>query len=131
MKVLLAGATGALGTPLTRQLVAAGHEVIGLTRRADRARDLDAAGARGVVCDVLDREQVMNAAADANPDVVIDQTTALPQRYDARKMETFYRDMIPLRLRGTPNLIDAAISVEGDRSSRASHSSTPRAAPRG
>jgi nucleoside-diphosphate-sugar epimerase len=32
MKVLLAGASGAIGIPLTRQLVAAGYEVIGLSR---------------------------------------------------------------------------------------------------
>ena len=32
MKVLLAGATGALGVPLVRRLLAAGHEVTGLTR---------------------------------------------------------------------------------------------------
>jgi nucleoside-diphosphate-sugar epimerase len=111
VKILLAGATGALGGPLTRQLVAAGHEVTGLTRRPDRARDLDAAGARGVVCDVLERDAVLRAAAEAEPDVVMDQTTALPQRYDARKMDTFYRDMIALRLRGTPNLFDAAAST--------------------
>ena len=111
MRILLAGATGALGTPLTRRLLDAGHEVIGLTRRPDRARDLDAAGARGVVCDVLERDAVLRAATEAEPDVVMDQTTALPQRYDSRKMDTFYRDMVPLRLRGTPNLFDAAAAT--------------------
>jgi len=32
MKVLLAGATGAIGRPLTPKLVAAGHDVVALTR---------------------------------------------------------------------------------------------------
>ena len=32
MKVFVAGATGALGIPLTRQLIARGHEVLGLVR---------------------------------------------------------------------------------------------------
>ena len=32
MKILIAGATGAIGTPLSRALLAAGHEVVGITR---------------------------------------------------------------------------------------------------
>ena len=35
MRVLLAGASGAIGTPLTRQLIAAGHEVVGVLAEAD------------------------------------------------------------------------------------------------
>ena len=43
MNVLLAGATGALGIPLTRQLLARGHQVLGLP--ADpRRRPLRALG---------------------------------------------------------------------------------------
>ncbi|HEX2084653.1 MAG TPA: NAD(P)-dependent oxidoreductase, partial [Solirubrobacteraceae bacterium] len=108
MKVLLAGATGAIGRPLVRRLVAAGHEVTGLTRRATRAREIERAGARGVVCDVIDRGATLAVADETRPHVVVDQTTALPQRYDARKMWKFYEGMVELRLRGTPNLIEAA-----------------------
>ncbi|HEV2815171.1 MAG TPA: NAD(P)-dependent oxidoreductase [Solirubrobacteraceae bacterium] len=108
MKVLLAGATGAIGRPLVRRLVEAGHEVTGLTRRPERARRLEAAGARGVVCDVIDRAATLAVVEEAAPDVVMDQTTALPQKYDARKMWRFYEGMVELRLRGTPNLIEAA-----------------------
>jgi nucleoside-diphosphate-sugar epimerase len=32
MKVLIAGATGALGVPLVRALIARGHQVLGITR---------------------------------------------------------------------------------------------------
>jgi nucleoside-diphosphate-sugar epimerase len=35
MKVFAAGVTGAIGHPLTEQLVRAGHEVTGLTRSAE------------------------------------------------------------------------------------------------
>ena len=45
MKVLLAGASGAIGIPLTRQLVAAGHEVIGLSRTTTNHGRLRALGA--------------------------------------------------------------------------------------
>jgi 2-alkyl-3-oxoalkanoate reductase len=112
MKVLLAGATGAIGRPLVRRLAEAGHEVTGLTRRPERVRQIEAAGARGVVCDVIDRAATFAAVEEAAPDVVMDQTTALPQRYDARKMWKFYEGMVELRLRGTPNLIEAAQRFE-------------------
>jgi nucleoside-diphosphate-sugar epimerase len=56
MKVLLAGASGAIGSPLTRQLVAHDHRVLGLTRDWDGARRLQALGATPVVADALDRE---------------------------------------------------------------------------
>ena len=54
MKVFVAGASGAIGRPLVRQLVAAGHEVTGTTRREERAEEIRAAGATAVVCDVFD-----------------------------------------------------------------------------
>jgi nucleoside-diphosphate-sugar epimerase len=96
------------GSKVEGALAAAGHEVTGLTRRPEKAREVDAAGARGVVCDVIDRSAVLAAAEEARPDVVLDETTSLPQHYDARKMWKFYEGMIDLRLRGTPNLIEAA-----------------------
>ena len=37
MRVFVAGATGALGVPVVRLLVADGHEVVGLTRSPSRA----------------------------------------------------------------------------------------------
>ncbi len=49
MRVLLAGASGAVGTPLTRQLIAAGHQVIGITRSRANAERLRAAGADAVL----------------------------------------------------------------------------------
>jgi nucleoside-diphosphate-sugar epimerase len=108
MRILLAGATGAVGRPLVRRLVEAGHEVVGLTRRPERVRALGEAGARGVLCDVTDLEAVRAAARDAEPELVMDQTTDLPQRYDPRRMDLFYKGMGPLRLIGSPNLLDVA-----------------------
>ena len=40
MKVFVAGASGAIGRPLVRQLLAAGHEVTGMTRREGRAEEI-------------------------------------------------------------------------------------------
>jgi nucleoside-diphosphate-sugar epimerase len=62
MRILLAGATGAIGRPLVRRLIDAGHEVVGLSRNELKAQGLDATGARGVVCDVCDRRRVLALA---------------------------------------------------------------------
>lgn len=108
MRILVAGATGAVGRPLVRGLVDAGHEVTGLTRRPERVAGLEAAGARGAVCDVTDLHALRAVAREARPELVMDQTTDLPQRYDVRRMDLFYRGMGPLRLLGSPNLLDVA-----------------------
>ena len=54
MRVIVAGATGAIGAPLARTLVDHGHEVIGITRRAPSAARFSDLCARAVVADVLD-----------------------------------------------------------------------------
>lgn len=76
MRVLLAG-SGAVGTPLTRQLVAAGHQVVGITRSQPNAQRLKNAGAQAVVADVMDRENLLHAVRDVRADAVIHQLTAL------------------------------------------------------
>ena len=45
MRVLVAGASGALGIPLTRLLVARGHSVVGLIRNPAGADGVRALGA--------------------------------------------------------------------------------------
>jgi nucleoside-diphosphate-sugar epimerase len=62
MRVFVAGATGAIGKQLVPRLVAAGHEVHGMTRNASNEAMLDALGAVPVVADALDPHQVADAA---------------------------------------------------------------------
>jgi 2-alkyl-3-oxoalkanoate reductase len=107
MKVLVSGASGAIGRFLIPQLVDAGHEVVGLTRRQDRADALARLGARGVVVDALDREAVRRVVLDAEPEAVIDELTSLPQDYDLRDPH-LYDANDEIRSRGTPALHDAA-----------------------
>ena len=105
MKVLLAGASGAIGTPLTRQLVAHDHQVLGLTRDWDGARRLQALGATPVVADALDRDGLLRAVDGLAADAVIHELTAL------RKPPLRHRGMAPtnrLRTEGTANLLAAA-----------------------
>ncbi len=77
MRVFVAGATGAIGKRLVPMLVANGHEVVAMTRSAQKTDPLRAAGATPVVADGLDRRAVVDAVVNAKPDVVIHQLTAL------------------------------------------------------
>lgn len=107
MRVFVAGASGAIGRPLVRQLVAAGHEVTGTTRRQERAKEIEAAGATAVVCDAFDREALAAAVAAAQPEVVVNQLTSLPPKYDPRKA-SFYEQTNRVRREGGHNLLEAA-----------------------
>ena len=106
-RVFVAGASGAIGRPLVAQLVAAGHEVTGMTRREAAAAEIDAAGARGVVCDVFDPEALRAAVAAASPQVVVHELTSLPAELDLRK-SGIYDANNRIRREGTRNLLDAA-----------------------
>jgi 2-alkyl-3-oxoalkanoate reductase len=107
MKVFVAGASGAIGRPLVRRLAAAGYEVTGATRREDRAEEIRAAGAEAVVVDAFDAPALEAAVKDAAPDVVVNQLTSLPQRYDPRKA-SFYEGTNRVRREGGHNLVEAA-----------------------
>ena len=112
MKVLVAGASGALGVPLTRQLIARGHRVLGLTRDQAGARRLEALGAEPVVADALDRHRLVRAMEGRWADAVIHELTAL------RKPPTRHRGMAltdRLRSEGTTNLLAAADELGAKR----------------
>jgi len=106
MKVFVAGASGAIGRPLVRQLVEAGHEVTGMTRREQRAEEIAAAGATAAVVDVFDKEELEAALKAAEPEVVIHALTALPERINTRR--NFLAPTNRVRSEGTDNLVAAA-----------------------
>lgn len=108
MKVLVAGATGAIGRPLLPLLIKAGYQVAGITRSAEKAALLSGAGIEPVVCDVLDRAKLVETLAKVRPEAVIHQLTELPQDLDLKKLEEFYRKNNRIRSEGTKNLLDAA-----------------------
>lgn len=88
------------------RLIAAGHQVTGITRSADSAAELDAAGCRGVVCDVFDEEELRHAVTGASPHVIVHQMTALPHALDPRQ-KGVYEATNRLRSEGTRLLIEA------------------------
>jgi len=108
MKVFVAGASGAIGRPLVRQLVAAGHDVTGMTRSEDRAAEIREAGADAVVCDVFDAAALAAAVRRAAPEVVVHELTALPARLDYKAKQDPLAPTNRVRTEGTRNLIAAA-----------------------
>ncbi|MFI7283788.1 NAD-dependent epimerase/dehydratase family protein [Micromonospora chersina] len=111
MRVLLAGASGAIGTPLTRQLIAAGHQVVGISRSQSNSERLRSAGAKTVVADVMDRENLLAAVRDVRADAVVHELTAL----GTTKMGEALQGTNALRTTGTANLLAAARAVGAHR----------------
>ena len=120
MKVFVAGATGALGAQLVPQLVAAGHEVVGMTRTASKQEGLRALGARPVVADALDRDAVARVVGEAEPEVIVHQLTALSGKMSLREARHPERAAMAkmtnrLRTEGTDNLLAAGQAVGARR----------------
>jgi nucleoside-diphosphate-sugar epimerase len=113
MKVFVAGGTGAIGVPLVRALVEAGHRVTVLTRSPEKKGMLEALGATPEIGDALDAPGLREAVKSACPTHVIHQLTALPKHGIRRGS-----DLTPtnrLRIEGTRNLLDAAIAAGATR----------------
>jgi 2-alkyl-3-oxoalkanoate reductase len=102
MKVFVAGATGVLGRALVPQLVARGHEVVGMTRSASKQDLVRSLGARPAVADALDPDAVAEAVASAEPEVIVHQLTALSGPIsirDARRPDRSFAVTMTNRLR--------------------------------
>ncbi len=120
MKVFVAGATGVLGRQLVPQLVARGHEVVGMTRSTSKQDLVRSLGARPVVADALDPDAVAQAVASAEPEVIVHQLTALSGPIgirDARHLERSAAFTMTNRLRteGTDHLLAAGRAVGARR----------------
>lgn len=61
MRVFLAGASGVIGQRLIPRLVRAGHVVGGMTRSSGKTEALRRLGAVPILCDVFDREALIQA----------------------------------------------------------------------
>ncbi len=108
MRILVAGATGAVGRPLVPALISAGHSVAGLTRNAAKAEAIRQMGAEPVVADGLDAADVRAAVISTQPDVIIDEMTDLADATDLRHFDREFANTNQLRTRGTDHLLAAA-----------------------
>jgi nucleoside-diphosphate-sugar epimerase len=109
MRVLVAGATGAIGRQLVPVLTSAGHEVIGLAKRDP---GLPAGSrVRMVLADALDGPAVAAAVRQANPDAVVNMLTAIPARINPRRMAREFGLTNRLRTEGTHHVLSAAAAT--------------------
>jgi 2-alkyl-3-oxoalkanoate reductase len=111
MKIFVAGATGALGQQLVPQLVANGHEVVGMTRTESKRDMVRSLGARPAVADALDPDAVARVVAEAEPEVIVHQLTALSGAFDMRKVAEYFAQTNRLRTEGTDHLLAAGRAV--------------------
>lgn len=111
MKVLVAGASGAVGKQLVPRLVAAGHSVTGLTRSAAGAESVRALGGEPAVADALDPEAVARAVAEAEPEAIVHELTSLSASLDMRHFDRDFALTNRLRTQGTDHLLSAAHAV--------------------
>ena len=110
MRVLVAGATGAIGKQLVPRLIAAGHGVHGMTRSESKQAMLRELGAVPAVVDALDADQVAEAVARARPDVIVHQLTAI-EGLDMRHFDRVFALTNRLRTEGTDHLLSAGQAV--------------------
>jgi len=109
LRVFVAGASGAIGRRLMPLLCHAGHDVTGMTRSADAARDMKALGVAPAIVDVFDAEALERAVVAARPEVVMHQLTDLPRVLgDEAQLAAAYPRNARIRTEGTRNLVAAA-----------------------
>jgi nucleoside-diphosphate-sugar epimerase len=111
MKVLVAGATGAMGRQLLPRLVEDGHDVVGITRSDAKLALIAELGGSGVVADVLDPDAVAHVVAETAPDVIIHELTALNRPFDTRHFDETFAETNRLRTEGTDHLLAAGRAV--------------------
>ena len=106
MRILIAGASGAIGRPLVRRLRANQHEIFALTRAPDSAR-LKEIGAEPLIADALDSVAVKAAVGRIRPDAVINELTSLPRHYAPAEMKAAAERDHKVRVEGNINLLAA------------------------
>src|SRR6185369_12761280 len=108
MKFFVAGGTGAIGRPLIAKLLAKGHTVVALTRSPEEAPALMERGIEPAIADVFDPDAIRRVLSRAQPEVVIEQLTALPRTYTRESMSAAAPRNTRIRLEGGANVLAAA-----------------------
>jgi nucleoside-diphosphate-sugar epimerase len=107
MRVLIAGATGAIGRPLIRRLKQDRHTVLALARSSESSHLVTQLGAEPVIADALDGASVKAALDRTRPDAVINELTSLPRHYTAEEMRATAERDRKVRIEGNANLLAA------------------------
>jgi nucleoside-diphosphate-sugar epimerase len=115
MRIFVAGATGAVGRELLRDLISSGHQVTGSTRNPAKAEMIRRLGAEPVVADGLDANAMTRAVSSSQPDVVVDEMTDLSTVTDFRHFDRAFAATNRLRREGTDILLNAAREAGAQR----------------
>jgi nucleoside-diphosphate-sugar epimerase len=108
MKIFIAGGTGVIGRPLVARLLANGHSVVALVRSKENTEALVKQGVEPVIADVFDPDAVKAVVVRSQPEVVIEQLTALPRTYTRESMTAAAPLNTRIRLEGGANVLAAA-----------------------
>lgn len=108
MRVLVVGASGAIGTRLVPQLIEGGHQVLGTSRSHEHAGRIKALGAEPIVLDLLDARAVRETVLTAQPDAIVNQATALADVRFSKDLDRSFAVTNRLRREGTDALLAAA-----------------------
>src|SRR5215475_6218734 len=107
MRILIAGATGAIGRPLVRRLRLNQHEVFAMSQSRGSASALEKIGTEPVIADALDGAAVKAAVGRIRPDAVINELTSLPRHYTPAAMKAAAERDRKVRVEGNMNLLAA------------------------
>jgi uncharacterized protein YbjT (DUF2867 family) len=106
MRIFLAGASGVIGRQLIPRLVDAGHVVVGMTRSPEKLELVSDLGAEPILCDVYDRDALIEAVRAFEPDAIVNQLSDLPD--DAAQIGDYAQRNARSRTEGNENLLEAA-----------------------
>jgi len=111
MKVFVTGGTGAIGKFLLPALLQKGHEVVALTRSAQKAVLLEDQGVTAVIADPLNKSQLTAAVRRAEPEVIIHELTALSGIGNFRNIDQDFALTNRFRSEVTETLLAAARTI--------------------
>ncbi|EZX15024.1 hypothetical protein V070_02820 [Staphylococcus aureus C0673] len=100
-KIFVTGATGLIGTKLTKRLIEEGYEVAGLTTSEKGKEKLDNAGVKAYIGNILEYDTIEKSIGDFKPDIIMNEITDLKQVDMSANTK--------VRIEGTKNLEEAAI----------------------
>lgn len=109
MRIFVAGATGAIGSPLVSHLVTEGHQVFGMTRYKERSHHILKLGAIPIIADALDASSVLEGVKKSQPEVIVEMLTSLPKEYTPQAMSAASALDKKIRTEGGAHLQKAAL----------------------
>jgi len=108
MRILVAGAAGALGRHLVPRLIVAGHQVVGTTRHPAKTDAIRRLGGEPAVVDGLDGARVREVVLSIRPEVIVHEMTDLSSTADLRHFDRVFATSNRLRSAGLDHLLAAA-----------------------